>query len=95
MSASKGRIKIVHIYPREMSIYGDLGNTRALASRLRWHGYESVVHQHHPGLQHHRPGDLDELLFSARKGARSLAAALADDREPRRDLVDPSSERRA
>jgi len=35
---SKGRIKLVHIYPREMSIYGDLGNTRCLASRLRWHG---------------------------------------------------------
>ena len=48
-AASKGRIKIVHIYPREMSIYGDLGNTRALASRLRWHGYEPVIHQHHPG----------------------------------------------
>jgi lipid II isoglutaminyl synthase (glutamine-hydrolysing) len=46
---SKGRIKVVHIYPREMSIYGDLGNTRALASRLRWHGYEPLVHQHHPG----------------------------------------------
>jgi len=46
---TKGRIKIVHIYPREMSIYGDLGNTRALASRLRWHGYEPVIHQHHPG----------------------------------------------
>ncbi|MEO8518268.1 MAG: cobalamin biosynthesis protein CobB [Dermatophilaceae bacterium] len=48
-SGSKGQIKVVHIYPREMSIYGDLGNTRALASRLRWHGYEPVVHQHHPG----------------------------------------------
>ena len=36
-ATSKGRIKIVHIYPREMSIYGDLGNTRCLASRLRWH----------------------------------------------------------
>ncbi len=45
----KGQIKVVHIYPREMSIYGDLGNTRALASRLRWHGYEPLVHQHHPG----------------------------------------------
>jgi len=45
---SKGQIKVVHIYPREMSIYGDLGNTRCLASRLRWHGYEPLVHQHHP-----------------------------------------------
>jgi CobQ-like glutamine amidotransferase family enzyme len=47
--SSKGRIKVVHIYPREMSIYGDLGNTRALASRLRWHGYEPRIHEHHPG----------------------------------------------
>jgi lipid II isoglutaminyl synthase (glutamine-hydrolysing) len=46
---SRPSIKVVHIYPREMSIYGDLGNTRALASRLRWHGYQAVVHQHHPG----------------------------------------------
>ena len=46
---SKGQIKVVHIYPREMSIYGDLGNTRCLQSRLRWHGYEPLVHQHHPG----------------------------------------------
>lgn len=50
MSApSKGRVHLVHLYPREMSIYGDLGNTRCLAARLRWHGYEPVVHQHHPG----------------------------------------------
>ena len=46
---SKGRINVVHLYPREMSIYGDLGNTRCLASRLRWHGYEAVVTPHHPG----------------------------------------------
>lgn len=43
------RINVVHLYPREMSIYGDLGNTRCLQQRLRWHGYDPVVHQHHPG----------------------------------------------
>lgn len=46
---SKGEIHVVHLYPREMSIYGDLGNTRCLASRIRRHGYTPVVHQHHPG----------------------------------------------
>ncbi len=46
---SKGRIVLVHLYPREMSIYGDLGNTRCLAARIRRHGYECVVHDHHPG----------------------------------------------
>lgn len=45
----KGEVHLVHMYPREMSIYGDLGNTRCLAARLRRHGYVPVVHQHHPG----------------------------------------------
>jgi hypothetical protein len=45
----KGVINLVHLYPREMSIYGDLGNTRCLAARIRRHGYVPVVHQHHPG----------------------------------------------
>lgn len=45
----KGEIHLVHLYPREMSIYGDLGNTRCLAQRIRRHGYVPVVHQHHPG----------------------------------------------
>ncbi len=49
MTATKGRIVLVHLYPREMSIYGDLGNTRCLAARIRRHGYECVVHDHHPG----------------------------------------------
>ena len=46
---SKGLITLVHLYPREMSIYGDLGNTRCLASRIRRHGYDVAVHDHHPG----------------------------------------------
>lgn len=46
---SKGRIRIVHVYPREMSIYGDLGNTRCLAWRARRHGYDVEVLDHHPG----------------------------------------------
>jgi CobQ-like glutamine amidotransferase family enzyme len=47
----KGVIHLVHLYPREMSIYGDLGNTRCLAARIRRHGYVPVVHQHHPGAR--------------------------------------------
>lgn len=46
---SKGRIVLVHLYPREMSIYGDRGNTQALAGRIRRHGYEAEVLEHHPG----------------------------------------------
>jgi lipid II isoglutaminyl synthase (glutamine-hydrolysing) len=50
-SAGKGAINVVHLYPREMSIYGDLGNTRCLAARIRRHGYSPVVQQHHPGSE--------------------------------------------
>lgn len=46
---SKGEVTVVHLYPREMSIYGDLGNTRTIESRLRRHGYTPKVVGHHPG----------------------------------------------
>ena len=49
MTTTKGTIDLVHLYPREMSIYGDLGNTRCLAQRIRRHGYEVRVHNHDPG----------------------------------------------
>lgn len=47
----KARVTLVHLYPREMSIYGDLGNTRTLATRLRRHGYAVDVVDHHPGQE--------------------------------------------
>ncbi|GGL35792.1 cobalamin biosynthesis protein CobB [Phycicoccus endophyticus] len=46
---SKGTLTLVHLYPREMSIYGDRGNTHALASRIRRHGYSVEVVLHDPG----------------------------------------------
>ncbi len=36
---SLGTIRIAHLYPRQMSIYGDTGNIRALAQRALWRGY--------------------------------------------------------
>lgn len=55
---SKGEIHLVHLYPREMSIYGDLGNTRCLTARLRWHGFTPVVHDHGPGDRWPQRADL-------------------------------------
>ena len=49
VGASKGLVNLVHLYPREMSIYGDLGNVRCLAGRIRRHGYDVRVWDHHPG----------------------------------------------
>jgi lipid II isoglutaminyl synthase (glutamine-hydrolysing) len=42
-------ITIVHLYPREMNIYGDRGNVLTLARRLQWHGYTPKVVAHNPG----------------------------------------------
>jgi CobQ-like glutamine amidotransferase family enzyme len=36
-------IIIAHLYPREMNIYGDLGNIIALTRRLEWRGYAVEV----------------------------------------------------
>ena len=41
------RLNILHLYPNEMNIYGDLGNLLALKRRIEWHGLEPVVHFHH------------------------------------------------
>lgn len=75
MTASKGLINLVHLYPREMSIYGDLGNTRCLASRIRRHGYECVVYDHHPGM----PLPPDPHLFMGGGGQDSGQSRVEDD----------------
>jgi CobQ-like glutamine amidotransferase family enzyme len=33
------RLRIAHLYPRDMSIYGDVGNVITLRRRLEWRGY--------------------------------------------------------
>lgn len=42
-------LNIVHLYPREMNIYGDHGNLLTLIRRMQWRGIEAVVHEHHAG----------------------------------------------
>lgn len=37
------KLTIVHLYPKEMNIYGDGGNVLALAKRLEWRGIEHQV----------------------------------------------------
>jgi lipid II isoglutaminyl synthase (glutamine-hydrolysing) len=37
------KVVIAHLYPREMNIYGDLGNVLCLRRRLEWRGYEVEV----------------------------------------------------
>ncbi|HZS14324.1 MAG TPA: glutamine amidotransferase [Candidatus Dormibacteraeota bacterium] len=36
-------LRIGHLYPEAMNIYGDIGNVRALQQRARWHGIDVEV----------------------------------------------------
>ena len=72
---AKGQITLVHLYPREMSIYVDLGNTRCLAARIRRHGYDCVVHDHHPGM----PWPEQAHLFMGGGGQDSGQSRVQDD----------------
>jgi lipid II isoglutaminyl synthase (glutamine-hydrolysing) len=43
------RVRIAHLYPREMGLYGDSGNVVVLAKRLGWRGHAVNVVRIDPG----------------------------------------------
>ena len=42
-------ITVVHLYPRELGINGDVGNVMALRKRAEWRGLDLEVHDHEIG----------------------------------------------
>ena len=48
-SSPANEITILHLYPRDMNIYGDNGNLQVLTKRLEWHGYAPTVIEYNPG----------------------------------------------
>ncbi|MBD2765478.1 glutamine amidotransferase [Kocuria sp. cx-455] len=44
-----GSLDIVQLYPRDMNIYGDWGNTLTLKRRAERYGFEVRVHDYNPG----------------------------------------------
>ena len=42
-------IKLLHLYPKDMNIYGDHGNVLVLTKRLEWHGYQPTIVEYNPG----------------------------------------------
>lgn len=49
MSDQKKVLRVLHLYPREMNIYGDWGNVLTILKRAEWHGYSPELVEHHPG----------------------------------------------
>lgn len=43
------KITIAQLYPRDMNLYGDWGNTLVLKKRLEWCGFEVEIIDHNPG----------------------------------------------
>lgn len=60
MTKKQDAIKVLHLYPREMNIYGDWGNVLAIVRRLEWHGYQADIVEHHPGKPF--PNDVDIII---------------------------------
>lgn len=51
-------ITILQLYPRDMNIYGDWGNTLVLKRRLEWHGYTVNLTEYNPGDTFPQTADL-------------------------------------
>ena len=41
-------INLLQLYPKDMNIYGDWGNTLVLKRRLEWHGYGVQLLEYNP-----------------------------------------------
>ena len=57
---SKQSIRLLQLYPRDMNIYGDWGNTLVLKRRLEWHGYSVELLAYNPGDT--LPSDIDLIV---------------------------------
>jgi CobQ-like glutamine amidotransferase family enzyme len=69
------KLSILHLYPREMNIYGDHGNLLTLVRRMQWRGIEPRVLDHHPGAP--LPPAFDIILGGG--GQDSAQAAIHAD----------------
>lgn len=68
-------INVVHLYARDMNIYGDRGNTLVLMQRLRWHGYNPRLIEYNPGDEF--PIDADIIVGGG--GQDSGQSKIQDD----------------
>lgn len=72
---SEKHLKIVQLYPRDMNIYGDWGNTLSLARRAKAHGFSVEVVDYNPGDIFPEDGD----IFVGGGGQDSGQSVIQDD----------------
>lgn len=73
--STKKSLRILHLYPREMNIYGDWGNVLTVMRRAQWHGYKVELVEHHPGKPF--PQDIDIIIGGG--GQDSGQSVVKDD----------------
>jgi hypothetical protein len=76
---SKGTIRVVQLYPRDMNIYGDWGNALVLQRRIQWHGYTPELLEYNVGDPF--PADVDIILGGG--GQDSGQLVIQDDLQAR------------
>lgn len=52
------KLKILHLYPKEMNLYGDRGNILAIKRRCEWRGIDAEVIPYEPGDQFPKTVDI-------------------------------------
>ncbi|KNC18922.1 glutamine amidotransferase [Arthrobacter sp. RIT-PI-e] len=73
--SSKGTLRILQLYPREMNIYGDYGNVLVLKQRLAWRGYGAEILEYDAGDAF--PDDVDVVVGGG--GQDSGQVVIQDD----------------
>ena len=73
--SEKKTINLLQLYPRDMNIYGDWGNTLVLKRRLEWHGYAVNLLSYDPGDKF--PSDVDLIVGGG--GQDSGQSKIVDD----------------
>ncbi|BCW48655.1 hypothetical protein StoSoilB13_09970 [Arthrobacter sp. StoSoilB13] len=85
---TKGTIRVLQLYPRDMNIYGDWGNALVLQQRIKWHGYTPELLEYNVGDDF--PEDVDIIVGGG--GQDSGQLVIQDDLQARadhlRDLAD-------
>lgn len=81
-------IRIVHLYPRELNIYGDQGNVITLLARCRWRAIEAEIKHYDIGeTLHLQPGDIIFIGGGQDKGQEVIADDLQSNAETLRQAI--------
>lgn len=85
---SQKTLRILQLYPRDMNIYGDSGNTLVLSQRAKWHGYTPELLSYNPGDTF--PEDVDIIIGGGGQdsGQDKIQADLLSIKETLHSLAD-------